>query len=96
MDVDESENFLYAGGGIESRSGTASLGWAAVCHIGAEGGAQGSVIRGLCATPLPSPVQELILQGEHVVCGGSQASIRFLSSTSLGNFSLRVPANNVS
>lgn len=80
LDVDESENFLYAGGGVESASGTASLGWSSVCHLGAEG----SGLRALCATSLPCPVQELALQGDYVVCGGAQGSIRYLSATSLG------------
>lgn len=77
LDVDESENFLYVGGGVEPVGSAAALGWTAVCHLG-------DGIRALCAAPLPSPVQEQLLQGDLVVCGGAQAAIRYLSSTSLG------------
>jgi WD40 repeat protein len=89
IDVDQSGNFLYVGGGVESSAGAGgggsppSLGWAAVCHIGS--GASDSGMRALCATSLASPVQELLLQEDYVVCGGAQASIRYLSSTSLGS-----------
>ena len=80
LDVDESENFLYVGGGVERFSGVSSIGWSSVCHLGAEGNG----LRALCATSLPCPVQELVLQGDYVVCGGAQAAIRYLSTTSLG------------
>ena len=58
------------------------MGWASICHIGS--GVSSSGMRALTAVPLAAPVQELLLHEEHVVCGGAQAAIRYLSSTSLG------------
>lgn len=88
LDLDVSGNFLYAGGGLEgvgaSGSIGPSLGWVAVCHLSPAGAGAKNGIRPLCSAKIQAPIQEIIIQGDHVVCGGPQPSLRYLSTTSLG------------